>query len=211
MLFVILLVLVAADTGNAQPVTFFADLTNEAETAEVDPTTTAGDPRPASFGNASLSLNADRTALTFTAEIFNIDVTGSQTADTNDNLMAAHIHAGPDVTPDTNGGVVWGFFGSPFNDNNPTDTVVTPFATGVGGTFTGKWDAAEGNNTTLTAQLPNILEGRSYLNFHTSEFGGGEIRGNITVIPEPASILLAGCGSLLALALIRRHRTGVHG
>jgi hypothetical protein len=38
---------------------------------------------------------------------------------------------------------------------------------------------SEGNNTTLTAQLPNILSGHAYINFHTVQFGGGEIRGNI--------------------------------
>ena len=41
--------------------------------------------------------------MTFTATIFNIDVTGTQTADVNDNLAASHIHAGPAVTPTTNG------------------------------------------------------------------------------------------------------------
>jgi len=35
---------------------------------------------------------------------------------------------------------------------------MTPFATGVGGTISGKWDAPEGNmTTTLAAQLPNIV------------------------------------------------------
>ena len=71
--------------------------------------------------------------MTFTATVFNIDFTGSQTTDTNDNLTAAHIHAGPTVTPTTNGGVVWGFIGAPFNDNNPNDMVVTPFATRIVG------------------------------------------------------------------------------
>ena len=113
------------------------------------------------------------------ARIFNIDFTTSQSADINDNLAAAHIHASPAVTPTTNGPVVWGFFGAPFNDNNPNDVVTKPFATGVGGTISGKWDLPEGNNTTLTAQLPNILSGHAYINFHTRQFGGGEIRGNI--------------------------------
>ena len=62
---------------------------------------------------------------------------------------------------------------------------MTPFATGVGGTFSGKWDAPEGNNTTFAAQLDNILAGHAYINFHTTQFGGGEIRGNIVVVPEP--------------------------
>jgi hypothetical protein len=145
------------------------------------------------------------TELSFTAEIFNIDVTGTQTPDANDNLTNAHIHAGPGVTPTTNGGVVWGFHGSPFNNNSPNDAVFTPFATGVGGTFSGTWNAPEGQNTTLAAQLDNILNGRSYINFHTVQFGGGEIRGNLTVIPEPSTFALAACAGL-ALLLARRRK-----
>ncbi len=118
------------------------------------------------------------TALTFSATIFNIDVTGTQTPDTFDNLVAAHIHA--PAPPGINAPVVWGFFGTPDNDNSPDDLVVTPFSTGVGGVFTSKWDLPEGNaGTTLSAQAPNILAGQSYLNFHTVQFGGGEIRGQI--------------------------------
>ena len=114
--------------------------------------------------------------MTMISTINNIDVTGSQTADVNDDLVAAHIHAGATVQPGVNGPVVWGFFGAPNNDNTPDDRVVTPFVGGVGATFTGKWDAPEGNGTTLTAQLPNIRAGRAYINFHTTQFGGGEIR-----------------------------------
>src|SRR5205807_9539991 len=82
------------------------------------------------------------------------------------------------VAPGVNGPVVWGFFGSPFNDNNPDDHVVTPLLPpGVGGIFTDKWDLPEGNGTTLSAQLANIRAGRAYINFHTPHFPGGEIRG----------------------------------
>ena len=53
-------------------------------------------------------MNTGQTQMTFTATISNLDFTGSQTTDTNDNLAAAHIHASASVTPTTNGPVVWG-------------------------------------------------------------------------------------------------------
>ena len=148
---------------------FIANLTNGQENPSTNPTTITGVPR-VSFGNAIFVLNDAQTAMTFSATIFGIDVTGSQSADPNDNLVAAHIHAGPNFPP-VNNPVVWGFFGSPFNDNNPNDVVITPFSTGVGFTISGKWDAPEGNGTTLAAQLPNIFAGRAYINFHGSGHG----------------------------------------
>lgn len=176
-------------------IVLFATLTNAAENPPVIPTLQNGQPRPASFGTASFVLNDAQNKLTVSATVFNIDFTGSQTADVNDNLTNAHIHAGPLVTPTTNGGVVWGFIGTPFNNTNDNEGVTTPFATGVGGTFSGEWDLPEGNNTTLAAQLPFILSQRSYINFHTVQFGGGEVRGTL-VIPEPSTLALLGIGAL---------------
>src|SRR5882672_3225227 len=173
-----LLVLFASINSFAET-KLFAVLLNSHENPATHPTTTTAGFRPESFGFATFTINDANTAMTFSATIFNIDFTGTQSADINDNLTAAHVHASPTVTPTTNGSVVWGFFGAPFNDNNPNDVVNTPFATGVGGTIRGKWDLPEGNNTNLTAQLPNILSGHAYINFHTRQFGGGEIRGNI--------------------------------
>ncbi len=184
-----------------------ANITNATELPPTVPTTSTGAARPASFGTASFVLNDAMTSMTMSVTIFNIDFTGSQTPDVNDNLTAAHIHASSTATT-INAPVVWGFFGSPFNDNNPNDVVVTPFTTGVGGTITGKWDAPEGNGTTLTAQLSNILSGNSYINFHTTQFGAGETRGFLEVAPEPSSSLLMSCGlaGLLAVGFYRRRR-----
>ena len=204
----LVLALAFSSAGARADIFLHADLTNSAENPPTVPTTAGGAPRPASFGTADFVLNTAQTALSLTATIFNIDFNGMQTADINDNLLAAHIHAGPSVTPTTNGPVVWGFFGSPFNDNNPNDVVVTPFATGVGGTISGKWDAPEGNGTTLEAQLANILGGHSYINFHTVQFGGGEIRGNIAPVPEPSTwaMLLLGFAAVGFIAYRRKRQ-----
>jgi uncharacterized protein (TIGR03118 family) len=172
---------------------FVVNLTNAQENPPANPTSSAGGPRPASFGTARLQFNAAQTAMTFTSTVNNIDFTGSQTSgEANDNLTVAHIHAGAAVTPATNGPVVWGFFGTPFNDNNPNDQQVIPFTSGVGGQINGKWDAPEGNATTLAAQLSNLREGRAYVNFHTTQFPGGEIRGNIPAATSLRDSLIAG-------------------
>lgn len=179
-------------TAGLSPSNFVVNLTNSQENPPTNPTTTGGARRAASFGTATFNMNTAQTQMTFTATVNNIDFTGAQTADTNDNLVAAHIHAGPSVAPGVNGPVVWGFFGAPLNDNNPNDVVNTPFASGVGGTISGKWDPPEGNGTTFAAQLANLKEGRAYINFHTTQFGGGEIRGNFPAMTAFRDSLVAG-------------------
>ena len=172
--------LATAELTPAEVRLFVVSMTNGQENPPTVPTASGGGPRPASFGTAKLLFNSAQTAMTFNATVNNMDFSGSQTpADTNDNVTNAHIHAGAAVTPATNGPVVWGFLGSPFNDNNPNDLVFAPFSSGVGGTVSGKWDAPEGNGTTLAAQLTNLRTGHAYVNFHSAQFAGGEIRGNI--------------------------------
>ncbi|MBC8029296.1 MAG: TIGR03118 family protein [Pyrinomonadaceae bacterium] len=184
--------LASANLSPSEVRLFVVNMTNGQEVPPAVPTLAAGGARPASFGTAKFQFNAAQTAMTFTATVNNIDITRSQTSDGNDNLSAAHIHAGAAVAPGVNGPVVWGFFSTPFNDNNPNDQVFTPFASGVGGFFSGKWDAPEGNGTTLAAQLANLRNGRAYINFHTTQFAGGEIRGNFPTESAFRDALVAG-------------------
>jgi hypothetical protein len=179
-------------SANLSPSDFSVNLTNSQEVPPTNPTTTGGARRSNSYGTARFVVNGGTTAMSMTATVNNLDFTGSQTADTNDNLVNAHIHAGPSVQPGVNGPVVWGFIGTPFNDNNPNDAIVTPFASGVGGNVSGKWDAPEGNGTTLSAQIDNMRNGRAYINFHTSQFGGGEIRGDFPATTPLRNSLIAG-------------------
>jgi hypothetical protein len=72
------------------------------------------------------------------------------------------------------------------------------------------WLADSGGTPELAeAELfEGLLEGRAYLNIHSSQFPGGEIRGFLqqapAAVPEPASLLLMGSG--LAAAEMRRRR-----
>ena len=57
----------------------------------------------------------------------------------------------------------------------------------------------------ITAQqASDLLAGLWYINVHTSNFGGGEIRGQVTTVPEPGSLALLGLSVGLAAALGRR-------
>lgn len=189
LLFVPLVLMFAANQASATAI-FHATLTGDQETTPNNSTAT---------GFAVFELNDAMTALSMTVTINGIDVNGLQTpGDATDNLSAAHIHAlAPGAPINASGGVVWGFFGNPFHNNNPNDGTVTPFATGVGGVFTGVWNAPEGaTNSNLTAMLNNLFQNRLYINFHTPDFPAGEIRGAISAVPEPATLTLLGLGLL---------------
>lgn len=200
---VLALLLMTGLSGVARADTILiANLTNAQENPPVVPTASTGGSRPASFGTAVFSLNDAQTAMMMFVSISNIDVNGTQTPnDTNDNLANAHIHA--PAPPGMNASVVWGFWGAPQNTAN--DIMMVPFQSGVGGIFTATWNLNEGNaGQTLTSQLGNILGGQAYINFHTAQFPGGEIRGQIQLVPEASSLLLLLTGLAGAAGFSRR-------
>jgi hypothetical protein len=159
-----------------------------------------------------LVLDTALLRLTVNATVFDIDVTGTQTPGANDNLIRGHIHIGaPPLDAVTIRGAAAPIRFTLFEAADPLgddpDLVITPFLDRVGGTLSAIWDGDEPapGTVALGPLIPNILAGLAYLNFHTTQFTGGEIRGQI--LPEPGALALVAC-AMAGIYLMRRKMIG---
>lgn len=153
-------------------------------------------PANASPGTGSATLTIVGNVMTLTTSFSGL--TG--------NVTAAHIHCC--VAPPANVGVatpVPSFPGFPSGvtsgsysqsfDLTLASSYNPAFVTSHGGTVAFARDAF----------LAGLDAGQAYLNIHTNLFPGGEIRGQLTAVPEPAArmLMIAGFG-LVGGALRRR-------
>ncbi|MEQ9616615.1 MAG: CHRD domain-containing protein [Phycisphaerales bacterium] len=130
------------------------------------------------FGTGSLTF--DTGTGMFDIDIFVENLTLGELLGVGPNSTPIHIHNAP---AGSNGGIVidLGLFSSFLND-------------GAGIRFTA-------SDISIGAQEANLFGGLLYVNIHTTNFGGGEIRGQI--VPAPAAASLIGLGGLAA---VRRRR-----
>jgi hypothetical protein len=160
-------------TSHALPIEILPTVLSGAQ--EVPPRLT-----PAS-GLATFSLNPAHTALSYQLSAFDIE-----------NVVAAHIHLG---AIGENGPVVAFLFGPlPVPGIDVNGLLAT--GTITGGDLIGPLAAASFNDF-----LSQLIAGNTYVNVHTNDgvgeantgpgdFPGGEIRGQIFVVPEPGTLAL---------------------
>lgn len=114
------------------------------------------------------------------------------------NVTLAHIHGPAPVGSPA--GVVY---------NLITLGILTGQGT-TSGTLSGSFNmvaAPAGTSyTTIQQQINDLNAGLWYINIHSVTFGGGEIRGQINLIPEPSSFALLGLGAGTLLYRLRRRR-----
>jgi hypothetical protein len=80
-------------------------------------------------------------------------------------------------------GVTAGTYSNTF-DLTQASTYNPAFVTAQGGTVAGA----------QAAFIAGMQAGLTYFNIHTNIFPGGEIRGQLQAVPEPATLLLLGLG-----------------
>jgi hypothetical protein len=116
--------------------------------------------------------------------------------DLSSPATAAHIHFGG---PTVNGPIILPFPSFPNATDGTYSTILTAADL--------RPNPGVGINTFADA-VNAIQTGNTYVNIHDAVFPGGEIRGQLSLIPEPASLisLAIGAGGVLGLSWVLRRR-----
>lgn len=139
-----------------------------------------------SNGSGSVTLDYSPTADDFTYTLSWTNLTGDATM--------AHIHLG---APGVSGPIIVPFFMTPMPG---TDTIM--------GTLTEADVTGMGGISTIAQVEMAIENGDAYVNVHTAQYPAGEVRGQLSAVPEPATAGLL-LGSLIAgiFGIARRRRS----
>jgi hypothetical protein len=133
---------------------------------------------------------------------------GTVFADLVAPVTAAHIHCCV-AAPDTAGvaTMVPTFTGFPSGATG--GTYLMSFDTSLAGSWNPAFITNNGGTTmgAEAALLAGLNAGTAYLNIHTSVYPGGEIRGFLMPVPEPATALMLLPGAAFAFGAARRRRT----
>lgn len=154
----------------------------------------AESPPNASLGTGTATVTIDDVAKTFRLQTSFSGLTG--------NVTNAHIHC---CTGTANTGTAIPATRTPTLLGFPAGLTHGVFDQTYDMTLAGSWNAAfvtaQGGTTAqaFTAFVSGLDAGKAYLNIHSTSFSGGEIRGFLAPVPEPASmaLMLGGLGLLV--------------
>jgi CHRD domain-containing protein/PEP-CTERM motif-containing protein len=180
----VLLCLASASIVQADTITFVANLTGSNEV-----------PANGSLGTGSATVTLDTVSNQLT---INLTFSGL-----GSNTTAAHFHCCSPIG--INSAVAIGLSGFPAGVQSGSYSNV--FDLTSASTYSGGFFANPGGGTVAGAQsafINGLLNGQVYLNIHTQNLPGGEIRGQ--VIPEPATVALLMTGLAGVGAAVRRRR-----
>src|SRR5688572_123937 len=87
-----------------------------------------------------------------------------------------------------------------------TGTYLQTFDMSLASSYNPAFITAHGGNAAgaQAAFVAGLISGQTYLNIHTSQFPGGEIRGQLQAVPEPTTLLLMITGLAAAGGVIRK-------
>lgn len=126
-------------------------------------------------------------------------------------LSLSGVYSG--ITTDMSGGHIHGASGPfPASAGVRYNLIALGILSGTtSGTFNGgSITLADIGAYTLAQQTADLNNGLWYINIHNSTFPGGEIRGVISVVPEPSTLALLGLGAGgLLYGLRRRNRYSI--